>query len=70
MIEFSKVDQQLAESLAAVGVNRVSLGAQSFRTPKLQVLERDHRADDLERACAVASSHRAYRLQTIRHLLM
>jgi len=32
-------------------------------------LARDHRADDLERACAVASSHRAYRLQTIRHLL-
>ena len=32
------------------GVNRISLGAQSFRAGKLQFLERDHQAADIERA--------------------
>jgi len=36
--------------LAAHGVNRVSLGAQSFHAPTLKVLERDHEAADVCRA--------------------
>ncbi|MCA9224162.1 MAG: radical SAM family heme chaperone HemW [Planctomycetales bacterium] len=40
----------LVETLAEVGVNRLSLGVQSFRDPKLTTLERDHRADDIARA--------------------
>jgi oxygen-independent coproporphyrinogen-3 oxidase len=38
--------------LAAHGVNRVSLGAQSFHAATLRVLERDHEADDIRRALA------------------
>ncbi len=38
--------------LADHGVTRVSLGAQSFRRPLLQVLERDHDPDDVPRAVA------------------
>lgn len=37
--------------LAAHGVNRVSLGAQSFDVAKLQLLERDHTADTIRTAC-------------------
>jgi oxygen-independent coproporphyrinogen-3 oxidase len=40
--------------LAEAGVNRLSLGAQSFRTAKLELLERDHRAADIERAVELA----------------
>ena len=36
--------------LAAHGVTRVTLGAQSFRTEKLRLLERDHDGDDIRRA--------------------
>lgn len=36
---------------SALGVTRFSLGAQSFRTEKLQLLERTHRAVDIQRAC-------------------
>jgi oxygen-independent coproporphyrinogen III oxidase len=36
--------------LAAHGVNRVSLGAQSFHPHLLRVLERDHQPDDVPRA--------------------
>ena len=38
--------------LADYGVNRVSLGAQSFDEAKLKQLERSHRAADIERAAA------------------
>jgi oxygen-independent coproporphyrinogen-3 oxidase len=48
------VDEVLAETLAALGVTRLSLGGQSFRDEKLQLLERDHRAADIERAAALA----------------
>jgi oxygen-independent coproporphyrinogen III oxidase len=40
--------------LAEAGVTRVSLGAQSFRAEKLELLERDHRAVEIERAFAAA----------------
>jgi oxygen-independent coproporphyrinogen III oxidase len=36
--------------LVAGGVNRISLGVQSFDDAKLQMLERDHRADEIRRA--------------------
>ena len=36
------LDQQRLDVLAECGVNRLSLGAQSFRKQKLAVLERDH----------------------------
>src|SRR5262249_26436495 len=36
--------------LADYGVTRVSLGAQSFQPPLLQVLERDHSPDDVPRS--------------------
>jgi len=40
--------------LAAHGVNRLSLGAQSFHAATLQVLERDHRAADVGQAVETA----------------
>lgn len=46
----SDVDPAMADALAELGVTRVSLGAQSFRPDKLQLLERDHDARDIERA--------------------
>jgi len=45
------LDAKRLDVLASFGVNRISLGAQSFRSEKLNLLERDHdRADIL---CAV-----------------
>ncbi|WP_235935307.1 radical SAM family heme chaperone HemW [Candidatus Laterigemmans baculatus] len=38
----SDIDAARLEVLAAAGVNRISLGVQSFRAEKLRVLERDH----------------------------
>jgi oxygen-independent coproporphyrinogen-3 oxidase len=48
-LELEKVDV-----LAAHGVNRISLGAQSFHPRLLQVLERDHAPADVERAFRAA----------------
>ena len=36
--------------MASAGVNRLSLGAQSWDAAKLQLLERDHQAETIERA--------------------
>jgi oxygen-independent coproporphyrinogen-3 oxidase len=44
------VDAEMAGTLADLGATRVSLGGQSFRDEKLRLLERDHRAADVERA--------------------
>lgn len=44
------LDETKADILAAAGVTRVSLGAQSFEPAKLAVLERDHTAAEIERA--------------------
>jgi putative oxygen-independent coproporphyrinogen III oxidase len=44
------VTQELARSLRALGVNRVSLGVQSFRPHLLDVLERVGRPDTVRRA--------------------
>jgi oxygen-independent coproporphyrinogen-3 oxidase len=50
------LDDAKLDVLAAVGVTRISLGAQSFTANKLAVLERDHVADDIERTVAACQS--------------
>ena len=47
------LDVEKAEILAAAGVDRVSLGAQSFRTESLRVLERHHGRPEVEQAVAI-----------------
>jgi oxygen-independent coproporphyrinogen-3 oxidase len=44
------LDREKADVLAAGGVNRVSLGAQSFRPESLRILERNHAPEEVERA--------------------
>ncbi len=44
------IDTERAAVLAAYGVNRVSLGAQSFDAMKLKLLERDHTGAEIARA--------------------
>jgi oxygen-independent coproporphyrinogen-3 oxidase len=48
------LDAETAWILAAHGVNRVSLGAQSFDDAILRLLERDHLAADIEQSVALA----------------
>ena len=48
------LDQQRVELLASLGVNRLSLGAQSFRAEKLKLLERDHDQADIRRTVEIA----------------
>jgi oxygen-independent coproporphyrinogen-3 oxidase len=48
------LDEVKAQILAGAGVTRVSLGAQSFHAAKLRVLERDHDANTIRRAVALA----------------
>jgi len=45
----SYLDREKIELLAQFGVNRLSLGVQSFQPRLLQILERDHRPDDVPR---------------------
>ncbi|HEY2148496.1 MAG TPA: radical SAM family heme chaperone HemW, partial [Pirellulales bacterium] len=47
------LDAHAVRILAGHGVNRLSLGAQSFDDAKLRLLERDHLAADIERAVAL-----------------
>ena len=50
----------LSDEVAAVsrcGVNRISIGGQSFDAAKLRGLERDHTPDELRRAVATAKEH-------------
>jgi oxygen-independent coproporphyrinogen-3 oxidase len=51
------IDSAMVETLDALGVTRLSLGGQSFRVEKLQLLERDHDGDCIRRA--VDSARRA-----------
>ncbi len=44
-------------TLAEFGVNRLSLGVQSFSARKLELLERDHRHDEIARAVSLAAGH-------------
>jgi oxygen-independent coproporphyrinogen-3 oxidase len=48
------VDEAMIETLAQVGVTRVSIGGQSFRPEKLRLLERDHDAAIVEAAISRA----------------
>jgi oxygen-independent coproporphyrinogen-3 oxidase len=48
------LDEDRIRVLAEAGVNRLSLGAQSFRDSKLKLLERDHQADDIYKAVNLA----------------
>jgi oxygen-independent coproporphyrinogen III oxidase len=48
------INAAMIDTLATLGVTRLSLGGQSFRTEKLRLLERDHGADDIERAVMLA----------------
>jgi len=50
----SDVDRERLAVLASHGVNRISLGAQSFRADKLKLLERDHLAADILQAVRLA----------------
>lgn len=44
------VDSEIAESLAAMGINRVSMGAQTFDDERLRFLHRRHKAKQVENA--------------------
>jgi oxygen-independent coproporphyrinogen-3 oxidase len=55
------LDDDKIRVLADHGVNRVSLGAQSFNAATLLVLERDHRADDI----AAAVDHVRKRIENV-----
>ena len=48
------LDVERLAVLADKGVNRLSLGSQSFRDEKLKVLERNHQAADIERAVTLS----------------
>ena len=48
------LDVARLHTLASRGVNRLSLGAQSFRDAKLKQLERDHSAADIQQAMQLA----------------
>jgi oxygen-independent coproporphyrinogen III oxidase len=47
------LDVEKAEILTAAGVDRISLGAQSFRPDSLAVLERQHGRTEVEKAVAI-----------------
>ncbi len=47
------LDARKADILAEAGVDRISLGAQSFRPESLRVLERQHGQDEVERAVEI-----------------
>lgn len=50
------IEERMIDTLAELGVTRLSLGGQSFRSEKLRLLERDHEAPDIERAVPLARS--------------
>ena len=50
----ANLDRAKVQLLARYGVNRISLGAQSFNPRKLELLDRDHRAADIVRAVQAA----------------
>lgn len=50
----SDISESLLNSLCSIGVNRISLGVQSFNADKLKVLQRDHNSDIAKRAFNLA----------------
>jgi oxygen-independent coproporphyrinogen-3 oxidase len=53
----SDLSAEKAERLVRAGVNRISLGVQSFRDEKLRILERDHRGPQIRAALQQARQH-------------
>ena len=51
------ITNRTGEILARAGITRVSLGAQSFSSAKLRLLERKHLAKDVERAVHVLKKY-------------
>ncbi len=49
----------VGDALAKIGVNRISMGVQSFNAEKLKRLERDHDRSDIESAVSVARKIKA-----------
>ena len=50
----SDISESLLNSLCSIGVNRISLGVQSFNAAKLKVLQRDHDGEIAKRAFNLA----------------
>ena len=53
------ITSELVTTLSAHGVNRMSLGVQSFAAEKLRLLERDHRHPQIVEAFEIAQTHMA-----------
>lgn len=51
------LDDEMLGTLAAAGVNRISLGGQSFDSAKLKALERDHTPEVLARALELSRKY-------------
>lgn len=51
------VADEVADVLAVAGVNRVSVGAQSFDPAELETLERSHRVEEVSETVAVCRRH-------------
>lgn len=53
----TSVERQRLASLAAIGINRLSLGVQSLRPARLKFLGREHDVDDVKEAISLASHY-------------
>jgi oxygen-independent coproporphyrinogen-3 oxidase len=53
------LDEQRVQMLAEAGATRISLGVQSFQSPKLKLLERDHGPPQIERSFRLARRYLA-----------
>ncbi len=51
------IDLSLCSLLRSLGINRLSIGAQSFQQDKLKRLDRDHTPEQLEQAIEIARKH-------------
>ena len=56
----SDIDERKIATFADLGVNRISLGAQSFDAAKLRMLERDHDAEQIARAVKLCGEPVSY----------
>jgi oxygen-independent coproporphyrinogen-3 oxidase len=56
------VTREYADTLAAAGIDRISMGAQSFNPAELAVLERHHNSDDVPRSLDIIKSSGIARL--------
>jgi oxygen-independent coproporphyrinogen-3 oxidase len=56
------VTREYADTLAAAGIDRISMGAQSFNPAELAVLERNHNPDDVPQSLVIIKSSGIARL--------